>query len=299
MNKGFTLKILSVIIAIAIWFMMVIVINHRIQITIPVSAVDLNKELFIVDIRPAEVVVAFEGSGMDLLMLKVSDPKLKLSVKDLKTGVNNFDAGQLIPEFPENLDITYSLIGSGKDIEILADKMSEKNIRVKVDFVTDEARDFYINQKLIANPEYIKARGPKNILNKIDEVYTVKLTKKMMSDQKQEIILIKPDSEIMLDTDNIKLKKSSEIVIKKTSLFVPIRFSNKKEFSLVPQKTMVRIEGRSELLENTSNLDIQAYVEDGELKDKKMLPVKFKVDSEIKILDYTPQKVQVIRKDNK
>ncbi len=297
MNKGITLKILSVAIAIAIWMMMVVLSKHRVQWNIPVTAVDLNKEIYIVDTRPADVVVAFEGRGMDLLMLRMSDPKLKLSVKNLKPGLNEFETGQLIPEFPENLDITYSLIGSKNSIEILADRISEKTVKVHVDFVTDEARNFFISKKLIPKPEYVKIRGPKTTLNKFDAVYTIKLSEKMMSDRKKEINLIKPDTEVVLETDIIKLKTSSEIVIKKASLFVPIRFKNKKEFSLVPQKTMVRIEGRSELLENTANLNIQAYVDDDELKDKKMLAVKFSVGSEIKILDYTPQKVQVIKKE--
>ncbi len=299
MNKGITLKILSVFIAVAIWMMMVVLSKHRIQYNIQVTAVDLNKEIYIVDTRPAYVVVAFEGRGMDLLMLKMSDPRLKLSVKNLKPGLNEFETTQLIPEFPENLDITYSLIGSSSTIEILADRISEKTVKVHVDFVSDDARNFFISQKLITKPEYVKIRGPKTQLNKFDAVYTEKLTEKMMSDSKKDISLLKPDSEVVLDIDNVKLRKSSEIVIKKTSMFVPIRFGNMKEFSIVPQKTMVRIEGRSELLENTANLNIQAYVDDEELKDKKMLPVKFSVGSEIKILDYTPQKVQVIKKEDK
>jgi len=167
--SNFYLKILSVIIAILLWFFVIGKSKNEMGIDAPLEFKGIPQDVTIVNNIPAAIHVRLKGSStllrpltekkplfnIDLSHAKMGETVILLEKKDLKN----------IPLGVEVIDI------SPVAITVILDKLIEKRLPVAVKTSGTLPRGYQLSEARI-EPENVLARGTKSYLQEIDTIFT-------------------------------------------------------------------------------------------------------------------------------
>ena len=85
-------------------------------------------------------------------------------------------------------------------------------------------------------------------------------------------------------------------IIRRTITLIPIKYSENKNITIIPQKVSVMVSGPKEIVEQLDNNTITANLNTSIL-NRDFASVSFRVPTGVKIIEYTPQRIQVIQND--
>jgi YbbR domain-containing protein len=161
------LKLTSLILAIMLWFFVILSGRADTTIDIPVNFVNLPPKLEIVDF-PETVSVSIEGQERILKNLKKSNVNALIDLSKAKTGKSFFTISRDNIELPKMLVITNI---DPETVSLMIEEQMSKRVTVRANIVGTPEKGYAIVE-IIASPDSFIIEGPKSLVRKIRRVKT-------------------------------------------------------------------------------------------------------------------------------
>ncbi|MDP8204213.1 MAG: CdaR family protein [Candidatus Tenebribacter mawsonii] len=296
MKNNISIKLLVLFIAIVLWIHQILIKDHTIEIDIPMKLIDTPQNLIPDSYRLPEVTINISASGKDLLLFQFSRKSFQINTSHFRYGKNqiNLKIDQLM--YSDKIVLKINSIDKTEDFFINMDKLVERSKILKIQYASANDEEFFIKNKIKDEKRKIALKGPLALLNEIEFVLTKKISSKMIEDGKLTAELISPDPKIELPKGKIEFEITNTKIIQRTISLIPIKFSETRNITIIPQKVSVMVSGPKEMVEQLNTNSIIANLNTSILK-KDFASVSFEVPSGIKIIEYTPQRIQVIQND--
>jgi len=167
--SNFYLKILSVIIAILLWFFVIGESKNEIGLNATLEFKGIPEDVTIVNNIPSTIHVRLKGSSTLLRPLAEKRPLFNIDLSKMKIGENviMLEKNDLknIPLGVEVIDI------SPVAITVILDRLIEKHLPVALKTRGTLPRGYQLSETKI-EPEKVLARGTKSYLQEIDTIFT-------------------------------------------------------------------------------------------------------------------------------
>jgi YbbR domain-containing protein len=187
------LKVLSLVLAIMLWFAVSYIGESKLSVSVPVSPINLEKDFMIKGMDTEDVLVMISGPVSVLKNLRPKDVKVPVDIGELKNGrhiVNIRKTDIVVPKGVEVEAIKPDYVA----IEI--ERTLEKRLKtvVKLD---DKWKTLYSVKSWY--PQYVTVEGPKASIEKIDSIDTVTIDGNFMAAEEE--------LDIALDTKGLLIRK--------------------------------------------------------------------------------------------
>ncbi len=296
MKKNLHIKILVLIIAILLWMLQVLLKTHEQSILVPIKLINTPSELVLEEDELSKVSVQIKAKGTDILYLKLSKIFFEIDAEKFKYGKNRLKISEKNLTYSNRVLLQILKIDISKNLYVNMDKLVEKKKPVEIRYTSAKDEEFFIENK-ISNPlQRVTVKGPLAILNKIKRIQTEQISRKMVEDGKLTALLVTPDPKVVLLKDKVVFEVSHTKIINRTISLIPIKFPEGEKISIIPQKVSVMIRGPKEIVEKLDNKTIIANLNISKIR-KNFTEVYFEVPTGVRIVEYTPKKIQVIRNE--
>lgn len=267
------------------------------EMNIPIKLLNLPHNLIIDSNSISEFSIKLKASGMDILFLKMSDSYLEIDATKLKYGKNRIKLTNNNFHYPERLDISILHIGNEVRPIITMDKIVTSSKPIDIIFASAKDEEYFIKNKILINNDRIEISGPKSILDTIKVVHTEPAFKKMVKNNSITLKLLLPTDKVSLSKDSINLEVSRTKMIIRTITLIPIKYPESENITIIPQKVSVMVSGPIEIINKLTQKSIKAKLNYNKLLNNKTANVSFILPPGVKLLEYTPNKIQIIEND--
>ena len=296
MKNNISIKLLVLFIAIVLWFHQILIKTHSLEINIPIKLVETPINLIPDSSRLPEVVVEISATGKDFLLFRLSKKSFNIDTSHFRYGKNQIvpKADQLV--YSNKIRMKINSIDKTEDFFINMDKLVERSKPIKIQYASAKDEEFFIKNKVKNTNKKIKIKGPLALINDIEYILTKKISSKIIVDGRLIIELISPNPKIELLQAEMEFEITNTKIIRRTITLIPIKYSENKNITIIPQKVSVMVSGPKEIVEQLDNNTIIANLNTSIL-NRDFASVSFKVPTGVKIIEYTPQRIQVIQND--
>jgi YbbR domain-containing protein len=281
-SKQINLKILALVSAIILWFIVITVENNVIKYpnAIRIQAQNIAESLTLKDSLP----VANVFLKMDREQFKEiseNDIEVYIDLGDKRQGQHTVQVEALV-----NGSRSKILKVDPAQIQIELTEMFMKEVKVETEITGTPAEEYKVSSASV-KPERIKLEGPKILLDKID---VLKALHHLKGDEKADIVVIVIPELAGIDSQEtikispadveITIKIEKEIIEKEVEIQPKfIRESDRsiyeKQIEITPAK--VKIKGKKEVIEKitsilTSPLEVSALIRSRQINPKLELP---------------------------
>lgn len=292
MRNNLLIKILVLIIAILLWVQQTLQKNHEIEINLPIILKNLPAQYTVEQSEFPEITVSIKAKGFDLLFSRLSQLNFEVDASNFRYGKNQIILSKKNINYPKRANLDILNINYDNDLFVNVDKVVEKMKPVEIVFATADDESFFIANKITNEKQRVLVKGPQEIINKIDVIKTEPITQKMISNNKITANLLTPDPKISLDKKQVVFNVTQTKIINKTISLIPIKFPETEKITIIPQKVSVMISGPEDIVENLTNYSFEAHLDLQNIK-KGFTGVTFDLPSGVKLIEYTPQRIQV------
>jgi len=297
MKKNLTLKILVVIISIVMWMQQMFLKTHTQKIKIPILLENIPDDLIVMNDDNLNISISIESRGMDILFFKIARHLYKIDASDFRYGKNMLELKEDGLEYPQRIKIDLkSMNHSGFDW-IMLDRLVSKNKQVQLKYASTKDEEFFLKNKILNDEVNVKVKGPLSTLNEINKVETQEISRKMLRDGKVKVALLKPGNKIELENSEIVFDVLQKKIITKTISLIPVKFPINENISIIPQKVSIMVRGPEDILSKLDKRKISARIEIDKVKNNEFVDIKFDIPSGVRLIDHTPQKIQIIKND--
>lgn len=296
MKKNLLIKILVLFIAILLWMLQVLLKTHEQSILVPIKLINTPSELVLEEDELPKVNVQIKAKGTDILYLKLSKIFFEINAEKFKYGKNRLKISEKNLTYSNRVLLQILKIDTSKNYYVSMDKLVEKKKPVEIRYTSAKDEEFFIVNKITNPLQRVTVKGPLAILNNIKRIQTEQISKKMVEDGKLFALLVTPDPKVVLLKDRVVFKVTQTKIINRTISLIPIKFPEKENISIIPQKVSVMIRGPKEIVEKLDNKTIIANLNISKIR-KNFTEVYFEVPTGVRIVEYTPKKIQVIRNE--
>ena len=161
------LKLASLILAVALWFFVIMIGRSEITIDVPIIFTNIPEKLEVVD-SPQKVSVTMEGQERIVKQLKQSEINAVIDLNESKAGRAFFTLSRDNIKLPQPLVITNI---DPETVSLMIETRLKKVVSVKPYVVGLPERGFAIIE-IGVNPEKITVEGPNSIVKKIRTIKT-------------------------------------------------------------------------------------------------------------------------------
>ncbi|MBT3169311.1 MAG: hypothetical protein HN334_05540 [Candidatus Cloacimonetes bacterium] len=270
--------------------------EHKQEINVPITLINTPQSLVLFASDLPKVGVAIRATGLDIFKLKLSNNFFEIDASQFNAGENLVEITNRKFKYPKNINFDFEMITTEQTFLIELDKLVEAQKPLKISFESVKEEEYFTKYKIINKDEKVTVYGPKKLLSSIKNIETEKISRKMLDGNKIVAELILPDLEMKLKQKKIVLNIVQSKTINKTIALIPIVFPEDKNIAIIPQKVTLRIKGAQNIVDKISRKSIKANLDFTRIKDG-YASVIFDVPMGIEILEYTPQKVQIIEND--
>ena len=165
--NNWKLKLLSLFLAIILWFVVLLIGETKKVISVPVNTVNLRKDLVITRVDSATVDITLTGRVSVLKDIRGSDIRMFLDVAHAQEGENIFNISKVNVEIPRGVQIDEMRPSS---VKIDVDRMIEKRLKTVVR-LSERLSGKYTVQSWA--PAYVTARGPRKVIEDETTIETV------------------------------------------------------------------------------------------------------------------------------
>ncbi len=298
MKNNISIKLLVLLIAIVLWLHQVLIKTHSLEINIPIKLIDTPLNLIPDSSRLPEVTIEINATGKDILLFQISKKSFHIDTSHFRYGKNqiNLKADQLV--YSDKIELNIISIDKTEDFFINMDKLVEREKSLKIQYASAKDEEFFIKNKVKDTNRKITIKGPLALLNDVEYIHTMDISSKMIVDGKLTVNLISPNPKIELLQEKIEFEITNTKIIRRTISLIPIKYPETENITIIPQKVSVMVSGPKEIIEQLDINSIIANLNISILK-KDFANISFDVPSGVKIIEYTPQRIQVIHNDRK
>ncbi|RMF68339.1 MAG: hypothetical protein D6743_03530 [Calditrichaeota bacterium] len=268
LQSNFKIKIISLFLAIFIWFFVVTENEYEYEIDIPVSVTNIPEGMVLLNELPKTARVKVKGSGKDLISLGVNRrARLVLDLTDAKK-IKTFVLR------PENIFLSRSPrtlqteeIIAPDSITVILDKFQRRKVPVVPRVKPKVAAGYTVVGSPRLVPDSVVVSGPQSIVSQIDQVYTeaLQLTDLRFDVTRDVPLAALPSNRATLDVHQVTLSLNVQKLSEITFTGIPVKVKNVPRglsVHVVPSTLSLVLEGGSELLrEKVKREDIKAYID--------------------------------------
>ena len=297
MKKNFGIKILVIIIAMFLWVQQVLLKTHIQEIPVLILLNDIPDNLVLTEETPIKVPVIIEARGMDLFILKLSNISFKVNAENFKYGKNVFKVTEQDLSYPERLDLNLKKIKTDKGLSVLLDKLITKKKPIKILYASAKDEEFFLQYKILNPQQQVEIKGPSSIIKNIKRIKTRKISQRMVKDYKLTVSLVNPNENTNLLTNQVVFEIMNIRIITRTISLIPIKYPENLNISIIPQKVSAMISGPEDIVSKLDNKIIIAYLNEFKIKKNNFVQVDFDLPAGVKLIEYTPHKIQIIHNE--
>ncbi len=294
MKNNLSIKIIVAIIAIILWTQQIMLKTHKQEITVPIKIINLPNDYIITDSELPKIGIVVNANGSDIFKLYFSEHFFEIDATNFKYGENLFQLDIINFKYPSKINLDFKMFTTSKEVLITLEKIVERYKNIEIKYKSASAEEYFIKNKITNPSQKVKLRGPKKNIDAVEVIETKKISAKMVKNEQIEVELISPNPQIKLFKDKIILKISTKKQITKLMSLIPIQFPENQKLSIIPQKVSVMVKGPQKIIEKLKDSSIIANLNMQKIKEG-FTSITFDVPSGVEIIEYTPQKIQVIQ----
>jgi hypothetical protein len=165
--ENWKLKLLSVVLATMLWFVVFLIGETKKEISVPVSITNLSKDYVIVKIDIPKIDIALKGRVSVLKDVKEGDVRASLNASDVREGENILNMAKNNIQIPRGVQIADIRPSS---IKMDVDRIIEKKVKVSARLDRRWMGEYEVKSVL---PDYVTITGPKRILEQKTSIETL------------------------------------------------------------------------------------------------------------------------------
>jgi len=296
MKKNLLIKVLVLLIAILLWAQQILLRTHTVVLEVPIQLLNIPSDLAVEQIELPKIPVKVRAKGLDIVSAKISQVSINIDASNFLYGKNRIRFSEKNISYSNRIQLNIIEIQEDSNLQVSMDKLVEKKKPISIQYASAKDEEFFIENKIINAQQKVTLKGPLAIISEIKDVKTQEITPKMVVDNKVNAALVTPHESIQLLKDMVVLEVTQTKIINKTISLIPIKFPESENITIIPQKISVMVRGPEELVEKLDNSTIIANLELGKIR-KNFTGVVFELPSGVKIVEFTPKKIQVIRNE--
>ncbi len=296
MRRNLVLKILVLFIAILLWMQQVLQKSHEIDLQVPVRLFNLPADLVLEQTELPQFTVKIKARGYDIISTKFSTIVFQIDASEYLYGNNLVEVSEKNLSYPKRLDLQILEIEYEDNVYLKADKITEKMKPLQIEYQSSKDEEFFLENKIVDYQQKVLVKGPQSIINQIDAIKTEPVNEKMVTDGKVIVKLLVPDPRLELESDRVSLTVTQTRIINKTISLIPIKFPESENITIIPQKVSAMVSGPEDIVEPLQSHSVDAYLELDKMR-RGFTGIRFELPSGVKLVEYTPQRIQVIRNE--
>ena len=165
--KDWKLKLLSLVLAIMLWYTVFQIGEPKKDITVRLTVSNLPRNMVITKMDPERVFLTVSGRVTLLKDIKDRDVTALVNLNGIKEGQTVFDLSKTNVAAPKGIDIVEVRPGT---VSVVVDRVIEKKLKT----VPVLDRKWVGRYEIIhASPQYVIAEGPRKVLEKITTIETL------------------------------------------------------------------------------------------------------------------------------
>ncbi|KAA0258183.1 hypothetical protein FHQ18_07260 [Deferribacter autotrophicus] len=292
--KNIELKIISVLLALFLWFIVVTSDYQESTFDVPIVLDNLNKGL--IAVYDTNIIrVTLKGPNYLLKTISFNDVKIKIDATVLSYGKNRYAISFNDVYTPKGVEVVKI---EPKFITITIDKMIEKKVKVVPVFIGSPKVGFKI-KKVKMTPEIVVVKGAKKSINDIQTIETLPID---ITNKYRDLtynISVKKEAGMMKITPSyveVYIEFTEDIVTRTVEL--PIMVINKRNYKvkLLNEKVKVKLKGRKDIITDEKIQDaVKIFVDVSEILEpgRYLKEVQYNDGKKIEVLKITPDKVRI------
>ncbi len=296
MKKKWQLKILALLIAVFLWFQQSLIRDYSQEINIPVEIVNIPNNFIIFSTTAKSLTFEVKARGFDLLLMKLMGKiSYKIDAKKFKYWKNTRPISEKNLSVPKNIKLyKIKYLDKYQRFEVILDKLIRDKKNIIPTFVDQNTSELYKDKNMTLSPSLVTVIGPKSIIKQITGIPTQKISIADLKKQNQLIKLVSLTSKIKIYPDQTYLKSNNDIY--QTKIFKNIKIDLPKNFKykIIPNTIIVKIKGKNEDIDKITADDIDAQIFKIN-RDTTSVEINVKINKKVKILEFTPRIVQVLK----
>lgn len=287
------LKIIALLIAMLLWLQQTLLKEQKANLTIPVRVVNLPENLFLFKSDNMKINLQVKGLGVHILYFWATNPTLDFNGSALKLGKNTIKADSLIFYLSKNERLTFQPFQDTHNLIVTTDLIIQKKIPIEIVFASPEAEKYFYEHKISFDEKNVSISGPVQDINNIKKIRTVAIQEDDLKNIKNKISFDFNNDNIIVIPAQLSIHDDKIRLATKTLAYIPIEY-NKTLYTIFPDRVSVIVEGKKDSLDLLTTEDIKAFIEVGNQSNAE---IRFEINKSLKIIDYTPQKVTVKKKE--
>jgi hypothetical protein len=205
--ENWKLKLLSVVLATMLWFVVYLIGETKKEISVPVSIINLGKNYATIKTDISKVAITLNGRVSVLKDIKESDVKVTLNASDIQEGENVFNISKSNVQIPRGVQIG-DIRPSSTKIEV--DRIIEKKVKTVVRLDRRWIGEYDVKSCV---PDYVIVNGPKRIWEKKTFIETLPVSEELKKAEETVTVALDmegtQESTVKPDTVRVTLKKNS------------------------------------------------------------------------------------------
>lgn len=290
MKKSLVLKILALLLAILIWFQVNLLKEHTVKLKIPVRVINVPDNIYVN--KQEELALNFEvtGQGIVLLTFWLTNPTLDYDASSLTIGNNILAKERILPFLKKYKQLRFTPLDTLGHTSLSAERIVQKKVPIQLVFASDKDKEFFYSQQIDVEEKTVLISGPGKDIQNIDLIYTEEISEKILKEQKK--LKFNLDNEkVLIIPAQLNLVRQNQSFITKT--FSNIDIENNERLQIFPDQVSVIIEGKRDSLSSFNKQNIKASVN----PSTGDISIILNHTNSLKVIDFTPQKVTIKKKD--
>ncbi len=297
MKNKVSVYILVIAIAFVLWIQQMLLKTHIQELLVSVIVENIPAKLVLLEEKKIEIPVTIEARGMDLMFLRFSKIVFLLDGKDYFYGKNDVNVSSSDLTYPDRIKLIIKNILYKNNLSIYLDKLTKEKKSIELKYASTKDEEFFLKNKISNLHKKVEVEGPKSLINKFRKIPTESISKKMLKDDKLTVKLISPDERLKLTVEEITFEIEKIRQITRTISLIPISYPLNMNIAIIPQKVSAMIRGPEDIVNKLNNKKITARIDPNKIKKNNFTEVNFELPAGVKLIEYTPRQIQIIRND--
>ncbi|MCD4650464.1 MAG: hypothetical protein K8S56_01555 [Candidatus Cloacimonetes bacterium] len=293
LTKNLGIKIGVVLIALFFWTQQRLLSPWTEEISIPLHIENIPEGLIILEQPATEIPFIVEGSGMNLLKLKLAETYVRIDASEFKYWNNLLKISRNDLVIPENIHIDKIQLNLKRNLMLKLDRMGTVFRPVAAAYASKRDKNYFANRKLTFEPTRVRVEGPQSLLDTLASVKTIPISADQMQKGEKTLSLQPLATPLMAKANKVRLKLNETVTKQRTISMIPINYPRDMNMYIIPQKVTILVTGEEEQVQNLTKQSIRATVKPENMKTGKSAKIEFETPAGIKITEYSPEKVRV------
>ncbi len=295
MKSDLKLKLISLVLAIMVWFHAVTEKVYISHVSIPIIYKNIPKNMVLIHNPPTACDLVIKGKGKMLLLFNLRKPHVTVDLSDKTAGVNIIKIA--LPHYRDIEVLAYS----PQKIKIYLDRKGKKKVKVKP-AITGTPHEELALSSVEVDPDIVLLEGPSTMISKIKAVSTeeIDISGEDKSFARVVRVVVPGDTEGLMKTEPSMVKITVTFEPKELdSVKVPVKVKSVKwrVFKVKPREVTLiyRVPSSRKNIVKKKTFSAWVTVDTTAQKGKILyLPVRYNAPPEVTIVGAKPPNVEVI-----